>query len=337
MDIKTITIIGSGLSGLYAAYLLKAKYKITIIEARDRVGGRILTENGHDLGPSWVWSHHKLTLGLINTFNLTLVNQYTKGYAKYQTPDSIEEFTPPPSAPQARVQGGLSNLVDALLRELNGVTIILNEEVISLSKDTDTLHVKSTNNTYSSDIVINTLSPRLAAKLAYTPTLDDNALHILNSTPTWMGHSRKCVIEYENAFWKDKNLSGFCFSPKGVLAEIHDASTSSKAALFGFVNSHINEKDIKERVIAQLIELFGDEAKVYSDFLDVSWRDDKYCATFEDRSIKQHPKYGYNLSLYEDRLHFISTESSFVDGGYLEGAVNSAKELSKHLWYCHAT
>ena len=51
---KKIIIIGAGLSGLYTGYLLKKMgYEVTILEARNRVGGRTLTENSVDLGGAW--------------------------------------------------------------------------------------------------------------------------------------------------------------------------------------------------------------------------------------------------------------------------------------------
>jgi len=49
---KKIIIIGAGLSGLYLASLLEDTYDVLILEARDRVGGRALSIDGHDLGPS---------------------------------------------------------------------------------------------------------------------------------------------------------------------------------------------------------------------------------------------------------------------------------------------
>ncbi|MCO4093391.1 MAG: NAD(P)/FAD-dependent oxidoreductase [Acidovorax sp.] len=57
-----IVVIGGGLSGLYAAHLLEqAGQRVLLIEARERLGGRILSR-GHaddrhrlDLGPSWFW------------------------------------------------------------------------------------------------------------------------------------------------------------------------------------------------------------------------------------------------------------------------------------------
>ena len=39
---KKLLIICAGLSGLYSAVLLQDIYKVTIIEARDRTGGRIM-------------------------------------------------------------------------------------------------------------------------------------------------------------------------------------------------------------------------------------------------------------------------------------------------------
>jgi len=332
---KKITIIGAGLSGLYAAYLLKNKYEITIIEARDRVGGRILTKDTHDLGPSWVWSHHKNVLAIINEFNLTLEPQYTKGLALYQTPSAVERFTPPPSAPQARVVGGLGKLIDVLMSELQTIEIHLNQEVYKVLDTDTTLHVKTSSMQIESDIVLMTLPPRLASKIEYNPALDSTVLQSLQNTPTWMGHSRKCVIEFNKDFWKDAGLSGFCFSHSGLFSEIHDASTHKHPALFGFVNSKVDEHDIEAAAIKQLVELFGEEANTYTNFYDISWRNEKFSATNEDKSLRKHPEYGFSLSACNNKLHFISTESSYEAGGYLEGAVIAAKEISKQLWFCH--
>ena len=50
-----VVIVGAGLSGLYAAYLCRQQgLSIAVLEARDRIGGRIFTQVHHgvplDLG-----------------------------------------------------------------------------------------------------------------------------------------------------------------------------------------------------------------------------------------------------------------------------------------------
>ncbi|WP_419906969.1 FAD-dependent oxidoreductase [Hoeflea sp.] len=58
-DLKKVAIVGAGMSGLSAASRLAAEgVEVTIFEARDRIGGRIWTDNHLglplDLGASWI-------------------------------------------------------------------------------------------------------------------------------------------------------------------------------------------------------------------------------------------------------------------------------------------
>jgi monoamine oxidase len=78
MDRKSCIVIGAGLSGLAAAYeLTKARWRVIVLEARDRTGGRVRTfrfpEAPHlycELGGEWVGRGHKHMKALCNEFGL---------------------------------------------------------------------------------------------------------------------------------------------------------------------------------------------------------------------------------------------------------------------------
>jgi monoamine oxidase len=74
---RTVTVIGAGLAGLAAAYdLHRAGWKVTVLEARNRVGGRVYSlrnfSNGlvAEGGGEFIDECHKCMLALVNEFSL---------------------------------------------------------------------------------------------------------------------------------------------------------------------------------------------------------------------------------------------------------------------------
>ena len=329
---KNIVIIGAGLSGIYAATLLQKDYNITILEARNRIGGRVLTVDGFDMGPSWVWQHQKHILRLIQESGLELFSQYTQGLALYDTKNAVERFNPPPSSPSARVKGGIIALIKALEEKLILDTIKLNSPVLSIEDDKGELLVTTNDNVYKADFVINTLPPRLAIEtIKYRPELPTKLVQKLSSIPTWMGNSAKCTIEFETPFWREEGLSGFGFSHVGPLGEIHDACTEEKAALFGFFHANTKDKN-EEAVKVQMQRLFGEKAKLIKNIYITDWTKEPYSSLPADhKAMSSHPDYGYDEQAYGNRLLFTGTESAFQEGGYLEGCVVAANNIVKTI------
>ena len=328
---KSVIIIGAGLSGLYAATLLQEVFEVTIVEARERIGGRVLTIDEHDLGPSWIWSHQKEILALISALKLELFAQHTQGDALFQG-QKVERFTLAPQAPSARIKGGVGALIEALHKHLKKTRVLLKHEVTALEQTQEGIDVVTTQGVFKADFVLNTLPPRVASKVHYTPSLGEGNLKMLNAIPTWMGYITKVVIEYEIPFWRSEGLSGFVFSHSTPLGEIHDACTGSKAALFGFVSSKYEGHDLQADVIAQLVTLFGEKAQSYTAFYSVNWNKELFTATIEDqKALAAHPHYGYELTHFNERLFFLGTESSAYEGGYLEGALHSAKVTAQKV------
>lgn len=330
---KKIAIIGGGLSGLYAATLLETHYEVSLFEARERLGGRIHTIEGFDLGPSWVWAHQSRILKLIRSLGLEIIPQYEKGQALYETPGAVERFTPQPTAPSGRIKGGIGRVIDRLRESLASTAIHVGEPIHSVSKTDDGVNVHSERGVYRFDEVIITLPPRLIFEtLHIKPTLPSEVQTKFMGILTWMGHSAKCVIEFESPFWREMGLSGFCFSHAGPMGEIHDACIEGRYALFGFINANANMETIEEDVRHQCRHLFGNAGENILNFYCVDWRKEPFTAVAKDAiAPRSHPNYGVKAEHFGGKLHFIGTETSFEDGGYLEGSIASVERLLQAL------
>jgi len=124
-----VLLIGGGLTGLTCAVLLhEAGYSVIVVEAADRLGGRVHSLRDPvsgaylaDLGPTWVWPEaqpfaaswiKQLGLGLVPQFESgdTIVDIATQGSpARYQLPRMEGSY---------RVQGGTTAIVERLFERL---------------------------------------------------------------------------------------------------------------------------------------------------------------------------------------------------------------------------
>lgn len=75
----TCVVIGAGFAGLATAYKLKnAGWNVTVLEARNRVGGRVFSHTDKDtgliceLGAEWVGESHERLKALCRDFNIPL-------------------------------------------------------------------------------------------------------------------------------------------------------------------------------------------------------------------------------------------------------------------------
>ncbi|WP_063652879.1 flavin monoamine oxidase family protein [Aliivibrio fischeri] len=343
-------IIGAGLSGLYLAYQLeKMGKKYQVIESRQRIGGRILSLDSMDMGPSWFWPQmHPRITQLIDGLELPIFPQYSQGaYLLENQPNSAPiryESGFEQSPVSMRIAGGMQSLIEALFN-------LLPSDHIQL--DSKATHVNYKQNGYS-DITVSQNKRKqiietkhvifamplrlLSERITFNPSLPTDVKKHFASTPTWMAGQAKFFAEYDTPFWRKNGLSGSASSHIGPLVEIHDASTfEGSGALFGFVGIDAStrikagEARIKQAAIEQLSRIFGEQAAFPTDIKLLDWSQEANTATQADHQApRSHPSYGLPTAarkLRQLHWHFAGTEAAEENGGYLEGALEAADAI----------
>lgn len=347
-----ILIVGGGISGLTAArQLQQAGLKVCLIEARDRIGGRILTqgEASCDMGPSWFWPRQPLIASLLNKFEIPSFEQYSTGKVLWQDAQGhIQEY--PMASPMAgalRIQGGIGALTQCIATGISAENLLLGHVLQGLQIQADGVRAAVQGPEGQLEILAKQVAlaipPRVAGALAYAPELPDGAQQLLESTPTWMAGHAKFFALYERPFWRDQGLCGTAMSQHGPLAEIHDASSRARdgPSLFGFVGldtktrAQLGEPELIRMAIEQLVSIFGEKARLYKEVIIKDWSTESFTAGPRDQEpLRHHPQYGLNPDLGEawaGRLKFISSESSFTHGGLIEGALEAAQRYAKEI------
>ncbi|MEJ2478648.1 MAG: FAD-dependent oxidoreductase [Acidihalobacter sp.] len=351
-------ILGAGLSGLYAALQLQRRgLRCAVLEARDRLGGRILglshVDSGErfDLGPTWLWPEFQpLIARLAQALDVPLFAQQTNGAALYEdaehaTPLRIEGESP--NAHSYRVTGGAARLIDALEAQLTPNSVRTGRRVVSLENRSDHVAVRTTGTDgseerYSAPHVVSTIPVRLLAEsVEFLPALPSAHARLFATTPTWMAAHAKFIAFFDTPFWRTAELSGEVFSRRGPLTEIYDASPlkGGPYALFGFfglaahARRSLGRETLAQRSLEQLQRLFGKPASRPLTWEIKDWSTDSLTATAADTTPPAgHPAYGLSeqmRALWDGRLVFAGSETSAGLGGYLEGALESAVTASK--------
>ena len=350
-----VAIIGGGLAGLDAARLLhQAGVDFILFEARDRLGGRILTVDaggtpsgdGFDLGPSWFWPQVQPEIrALIADLRLGAFPQASQGDVVFE-----RMSREPPQRYSGsgmdqgsmRLVGGTAALLSALRRDLPEDRVWLSSPVrdVTLTDDGVSLTIARDTGqplTRTARKVIAALPPRLLeASVRFFPTQASETAWLWRETPTWMAPTAKFTALYDEPFWRTAGLSGTAQSLVGPLAEIHDASTASgQAALFGFLGVGAEQRAahgleaLTEACLAQLVRIFGAQARTPRATLFKDWTADPLTATDRDLVAAGHPtpQTGpWVVGPWAERLALAGSETSPSEPGYLAGAVVAAEQ-----------
>lgn len=346
---RRIIIIGAGLSGLYAATQLSKTDDILILEARNRVGGRILSpamgkqeDSKVDMGPAWLWPQLQPRMAqLIQKLGLPIFKQFTQGSMLYENPQGqIQTHGGPSSHGESyRLAGGTIALINALKHQLDASAIQLNTKVTDIN--TASLTISAAHNGkikhYSADKIILALPLRLLANnIHFTPEQPTELITGWNNTSTWMASHCKAVFIYDSAFWREQQFSGEAFSHRGPMTEIYDGSPLGEEfyALTSFIGlnadqrQRLGEQNLLKACEAQLVRLFGPQAAASTQRIIEDWSEQPFTAHQLDiNTPAQHPHYDERAPrhLGSGNIILAGTETAIEHGGYLEGALESAE------------
>lgn len=361
----TVLIVGGGLSGLHTAYQLNQQsIEFIVLEARDRLGGRIhsrnwqqdnydATKSAFDMGPAWFWPGQQHMEELVQELELTesVFYQQEAGDAIYENDQGIIQrgIQGISMAGSYRLRGGNAQLIAAMSEKLNPESVMLNTKLIQLlhqeASVLATVEIDGQEQSIECDRVVIAAPPRVAlSHISFEPQFSKQRLQVLNNVQTWMAGHAKLLAFYETPFWLEQGYSGDCISQCGPMHEIHDASPKQGGpyALFGFMGvpaSYRGDQELLKRAsIEQLVRLFGEAAKSPLDVYLKDWAKDDLTATELDQEMMTaHPDNNirqFSEAEWDHRLIWSGSETASNGSrfnGYLEGALDASSRTVKLL------
>lgn len=347
-----VAIVGAGLCGLALANMLSAQgLSLRLIEARERLGGRILTRpceatgQALDMGASWFWPETEPRItALLSELGLASQTQHDPGDALWLTdPNREPERRSEPGGIHAGarvVTGGAARIIHTLADSLPP-GCVHTAAAVHLIRDRGQFIelVCRAGPAIRARQVVLALPPRLIHEhIQFEPALPAAVWAALAATPTWMATHAKSATTFAQPFWRMTGQSGNAFVRHGqaVLGEVFDASAAGleAGALGGFVALNAAQRETFQRglpllISSQLAQLFGPAAQNGQAFLQ-DWALEPWTCSTPERNAPQAPPHNEPLlrqPLWAGRLPLGGSETAAHGVGHMEGALESANRL----------
>ncbi len=345
-----VVVVGAGMSSLVAGYeLSRAGHDVTLLEARERVGGRVLTvrspfASGHlaEAGAARIPPEHDLTLGYAGHFGLELDRFYPEDglFLRYE---NREQTTIPPSSflsewPDfVKIRGGSDRLPAAFAAELG-------DRVVTASPVTDivagsTVRITTRNGqSYESDRVLVTVPVPLLSSIRFSPALSSAKTEAMNGGFRYQSATR-VFVRCRTRFWEAAGLNGWGTTdwPEELWHATWDASGPEGVLLTYVRGTRADELDALDgnarvtRVLAHWEDFLPGASGHFASGMSHSWQRDPWSrAAWAEPTPTQDALLGSALARSEGLIHFAGEHISGARGwmnGALESGLRAAGEI----------
>ena len=218
--------------------------RVAIFDARNRLGGRLLTAGGGgDLGGAWIWPHQEYVMNqFINEIDVNTVPMYMDGETQVRTHDGKRHTLPPGAGVQyaacgggaVRIPTGAASMVEKLLLAGDdNLSIHLGTKVVRVEHNSEKGGVVTVISKPESDkddakddeevsiqcnACIIAAPPKIVATtIDFLPPLPKNKMDSMLATPTWMEDYGKVSVSFPRNWWRESNLSAISIDQMGAV------------------------------------------------------------------------------------------------------------------------
>ena len=356
---KKIIVIGAGMSGLVAAYeLVRVGHDVTILEARDRIGGRVLTirspfSNNHfaEGGAARIKPSHNLTLGYANHFNLNLDPFYATSGDYVNMSNGNREIISNNTYLNTsygsilrneylKIRGGSDLLPHSFYNSsaLNN-KIYLGVPVTSIHQQNNNVTVQTSNgNQFIADRVLCTVPITVLNKIQFTPPLSPEKQTAMNGGYRY-APSTRVYMQFQNRFWESETLNGWGNSdiPEEIWQPTWDLAGST-----GIIMSYLrwtaaqemdalSEEERINYILSRWENIFPGAASSLQSGMSQSWAEEEWSkGAWASPTGSQDAALANHIGLAEDRIHFAGEHAS-DDHGWMQGALFSGLRAAAEI------
>jgi monoamine oxidase len=180
----------------------------------------------------------------------------------------------------------------------------------------------------------------LSSRVAYDPPLPGYRDQLTMRMPA--GSVIKCVMLYDEPFWRADGLAGVVASAEGPVRATFDASPEDgrPGALAAFVVAgsaraltRMSAAERREVVVSACERFFGKRVRALRDYVECDWMDEEFtrgcyhaCAT-----TGAYTAYGPALREPIGRIHWAGSETGIHQMGSMGGAVDSGERVAREV------